>query len=147
MKGDRYKKSGWRGDSQGHALAAKGIKLYSKKKGFVDPMFLATKREQEMSTAKIRTMVMAGQSFNDMVRDNPDVDQEDLRLRAIQAVDMRRGNRTLSMMNKNGVDLSVSMAKASRGMRESMHLTLRDMQARSLLQAPKVRALDMRLKE
>ena len=136
---------GWYGNSVGHALAARGMKLYARKQTMTDPIFYAQKREESVPMAHILDMVRSGESFDNIKRMHPDADQEDLRKRSIKAIEMSEGNGTLSMLDSNGVDMSVNMAENSPRLKESMRETLADPQKASFLHSVKVDALKRRL--
>jgi hypothetical protein len=140
------KRRGWYGDSQGHALAAKGIRRYNKQK-LVDPVFYAQKNEKQLPFNHIMDMVQQKKTFTDMQRMHPDADKEDMRQRAIKAVAMRDADDTLTKLDKNGVDLSVKMAQQSTFFRMKANDALQDSQKRSLLKEEKAELLKKRMGE
>lgn len=139
----RYKKSGWYGNSQAHALAAKGVRTrrYDAQK-LVDPMFYARQREEQVPFQHINTMVREGKTFQEMKAMHPDADQEDLRKRGIKAL----SDSTLSTLNEQGVDSSVKLAKMNRGTKVRMCEVLNDPQKSSFLPKVKVEFLKERLR-
>lgn len=142
----KYSKGGWYGNSHGHALAARGIRLFAKKDNLVDPVFYAQKKEETVSTLELISEIRSGATFADLVKGHPDADQEDLRLRGIRAADSVEGNGTLSFINSNGIDVSVKMAEGNPHLRSQMLETLGDSQRKSFIQKQKADALEVRLK-
>ena len=140
-----YKRGGWYGNSQGHALAARGVRLYARKQTLNDPIFYAQKHEESVPMTHILDMVRSGETFDSIKRMHPDADQEDLRRRGIRAIEMSEGNGTLSMLDSNGVDLSVKMADNNPRLKQNMKETLADPQKASFLHSVKVEALKRRL--
>ena len=144
MTQGRYKGKGWWGNSQQHSLAARGIKLYAKKNK-VDPMFLARKKEEALPFSHIVDMAKSGLTFDEMQRMHPSADSEDLRKRAIKAIEMREGSKALSTLDSQGVDVSVRMANANPKMKESMLNMINDKQKASFLPEVKAEMLQKRL--
>ena len=138
------KRRGWYGDSQGHALAARGIRRYKKSK-LVDPVFYATKQEKMLPFNHVMDMVKQKKSFYQMQKMHPQVDKEDIRKRAIKAVAMRDADETLTKLERNPVDLSVKMAEESPFFRMKAKDALSDMQKRSLLKEEKAEILRKRI--
>ena len=138
---------GWFGNSRGHALAARGVRLYPRKQRLHDPLFFAQRREERVPTSELRTRVRRGANMSELVTDFPGVDREELRLRAIKAVDSLRGDDTLALLNRNGVDASVHLARVSNSQRKKMLEVLNDSQASSFLSDVKVELLKKRLSE
>jgi len=143
-----YKRTGWYGHSHEHALAARGIRLYARKNQvLMEPLFYAQKQEEKVSFRTLMDEVQEGSSYQDLQRMHQDADKEDLRLRGIKAIEAREGSNMLSLLNKNGVDASVDMAKSNRQMKERMLETLNNRQKASFLQQIKVELLKKRLME
>ena len=143
----KYGKGGWHGNSYGHSLAARGVRLYARKQSLVDPLFYAKQREDSVPFSHLVDMIRNGLTYQDIRRMHPDADAEDLRLRGIKAVENVEGNNTLSMLNSNGVDLTVRMAKSNKQLQEDIEVTLNDKQKASFLAPVKVEVLKTRLKE
>ena len=143
-----YRKSGgWRGNSYGHSLAARGVRLYARKQSLSDPLFYAKSREDSVPFTHLVDMIREGKSFQEIKRMHPDADSEDLRLRGIKAIENVEGNSTLSTINSNGVDLTVKMANSNKQLKEDIEETLNDGQKASFLAPIKVEMLKKRLKE
>jgi len=140
----RYKRRGWYGNSQGHALAAKGIKLYSKKEP--DSFFYAQKAEQLLSTTKLADLLKKGHTYNELVKKYPEADPEDVRKRGIKVLESREGTNTLSTLDGNGVDMSVSLAKTSSRFKENAMRVLHDKQMASFLPDVKIQALKQNMR-
>jgi hypothetical protein len=141
----RYKKSGWYGNSQGHALAAKGIRTSynASKQKLVDPLFYARQREEQVPFQHISGMVRKGQLFAEMKRMHPDADPEDLRKRGIKAL----SDSTLSSIDEQGVDSSVKLARFNAQLKRRMCSVLNDPQKASFLPEIKVKLLKERLQK
>jgi hypothetical protein len=135
-----YGKGGWYGNPQGHAMAARGMRLYASKQRLVDPMFYA-KREEMVPASHIMDMVAKGCDYQKMRAMHPDADAEDLRLRGIKAVDQQNAHPTLSELNRNGVDMTAKLAKGSPRFKVRVLEVLHDPQASSFLSPVKVKAL------
>jgi hypothetical protein len=135
---------GWFGNSQGHSLAAKGIRLYARKQQLSDPSFFA-RREESVPYADIVSMVGDGRSYPQLVVAFPDADKEDLRLRGIKAVESRDGHGTLSMINSSGVDQIVVLSRANPALGRRVRDVLDDRQRSSFIHGVKVGALRGRL--
>ncbi len=140
---NRYKKSGWYGNSRGHALAAKGVKLYASKQKLVDPLFYARQREEQVPFQHINSMVREGKTFQEMKRMHPDADSEDLRLRGIKAF----SDSTLSMLNEHGVDSLVKLAKMNVQTKKRMCVVVHDQQKVSFIPEIKIKLLKERLQK
>jgi len=141
-----YRK-GWFGDSHGHRLAAKGIRLYARKEQvFVDPVFFAKKREQAVGTYALASDVRDGLTFQEIVAKYPDAEREDLRKRGIRSVEMRTGDGTLTTLDANGVDATAKLAEGSLELRRKMLRVLADPQKSSFLHPQKVELLQERLR-
>ena len=69
----KYKRSGWYGNSQGHALAARGVKLYARKQTLVDPLFYAQKREETVGFSHIQDMARNKKTFEEMKMMHPNL--------------------------------------------------------------------------
>lgn len=136
---------GWFGNPQGHALAARGIRMYAKKES-MSPVFFAQRREEQVPFSILVDMVKDGRSYQDMCREYPVAEKEDVRLRGIKAVETVHGDNTLSLLNRNGIDDSVSMSRSDPNMRNRMLLTIDDRQKSSFMQPVKVEALRSRLR-
>jgi hypothetical protein len=136
------RRTGWYGNSQGHALAAKGIKLYAKKStpALVDPVFYA-RRDKQISFDVILDAVSEGKTYHQIKQAHPDSDSEDLRLRGIKAYEMRSGSNTLSVIDKNGVDSTVRMTRHDPSFKERTNEVLADPQASSFLPVIKVQSI------
>jgi hypothetical protein len=118
--------------------------MYAKKK--VDPIFYARKAERTLPFSHIMGMVGKGLSFQEMQRMHPDVDQEDLRKRAIRATEIRMADDTIAKLDEQGVDASVEKAKSSKSFKKSAKAVLDDSSKRSLLKPEKAMALQERIK-
>lgn len=142
----RYGRSGWFGNSTGHALAAQGVKLYAKKStpSLVDPIFYA-RREKQVPFNHIVEMVKEGKTYSQIKQMHPEVDSEDLRASGIKACEARQGTNTLSVLNRQGIDATVRMAGHDPTFKERVHETLKDPQASSFLPSVKVMSLKERL--
>lgn len=144
----RYKQhGGWYGNSQGHAMAARGMRLYASKQVLVDPLFYAQKREEQVSFSQIVDEVKQGSTYDELKVAYPDVDKEDLRMRGIKAISSVEGGTTLSAMDHNGVDVSVKLASMSPSTKRRMLQVLNDRQQSSFLPSIKVDLLKKRLGE
>lgn len=116
---------GWFGESTRHSLAARGMsqRRYAASKATslaTEPIFYARKRESELPFSHISAMVKQGNSYQEMKEMHPDADHEDMRLRAIKAIEMRDMDGTLSMIDKNGVDKTVMMVKKNPRLKEKV---------------------------
>lgn len=140
------RRKGWFGNSQGHSLAAKGIKLYSKKQELIDPRFYWTKRERMIPTEKLSDDLRKGETFYTLNQKYPDVDLEELRLKGIKVLTNQTGDNTLKQINENGVDMLVSMAKHNPFFKEKIKKTLKDSQQMSFIQEKKVDFLKTRMR-
>lgn len=140
----RYKRRGWHGNSHGHSLAAKGIKLYARKEP--ESFFYAQKNEKLLSTTKLADLLKKGASYNEVKKAYPDADAEDIRKRGIKVLESREGNNTLSTLDRNGVDMSVTMAQSSSRFRESVKRVLGNKQMASFLPDVKVAALQKNMR-
>jgi hypothetical protein len=140
----RYKRGGWYGNSVGHSLAARGIRLYARKDK--DAFFYAQKKEENIPMTEVSAMVRQNMTFAEMRENRPDVDSEVLRLRAIKVLDNQNGNNTLSFVNSSGVDESVRMAQSSRRFNDNLVSVLSDKQMSSFLPDIKIKALKMSLR-
>lgn len=127
----KHYKRGWFGDSHGHALAAKGVRLYAKKTPKRD-MFYQYMQRKRVPVDAMRTMIRKGVPYEEMKRAYPDVDAEELRLSAIREYDGTRGSNTLQLMNDVRVDTLEEMAKNPR-MKQAMMDVLNNRQGESLL--------------
>jgi hypothetical protein len=140
-----YGKSGWFGNSQGHSLAGRGIRMYVARKSseqlLVDPVFYAKKREEQVPTYELARVTRNGMSYDALRRHYPDADPEDLRLRGIKAIEMREGSPVLSELNRSGVDASVTRARENPLLRQRMLVVLKDPVMSSYLQQKKVEFL------
>lgn len=137
-----YKRRGWYGDSTGHSLAARGIKLYNKSKSsLVDPKFFAQKQQKDLPFDDVMDMVKENNTYYMMKSKHPNADPEDMRLRAIRALEIRDADDTLSKLDRNGVDLSVAMAKESSFFKMKAMDVINDPQKRSLLKEEKLNSL------
>lgn len=143
----KYKKTGWFGNPHGHALAARGIKLYAKKQQhLVDPLFYAKKNEEKVPFTHIKDMAREGSTFNQMMAMHPDADKEDMRLRGIKAIESVEGGNTLSTIDRNGTDTIMKMVEHTPRFAENTWQTLNDAQKVSFLPQPKVEMLKRRVK-
>ncbi len=138
------KRGGWYGNSAGHALAAKGIKVYNKSK-LVDPVFFARKNEKQLPFSHIMSMARQDKSFQDMKRMHPNVDEEDLRLRGIKAYTMIDADDTLDKINKIGVDMLVKMADNNQLFKKRMMKQLSTTNTASFINEEKREALKRNL--
>lgn len=93
---EKYKRRGWYGNSYGHSLAARGIKLYAKKNAS-QPMFF-TRQEEKVPLSLIREMIEEGLTYQDMLTMHESSDEKYLRHRGIQTIDGREGNNVLSSL-------------------------------------------------
>jgi len=135
---NRYSyRRGWFGNSQGHALAARGVRLYARKvpvRPLVDPMFYV-KREEKLPTSHLLYMVDKGMTLEEMKRQYPDMDEED-RKRVLRAMDGRAGNNIYSLIDDTkSVDSLVQQARVNPSLRERMYAALKDPQKSSFLAA------------
>lgn len=142
----RYGRSGWFGNPSGHAMAARGIKLYAKRhQELMQPLFYAQKREAQVPFISIIDRVRQGALLRELQQSYPGVDKEDLRRRGIKAIEYAEGNRTLSAMDVNGIDASVKMARENQRVRQDMRSVLESPQKASFLPQVKVELLRQRL--
>ena len=142
----KYKRPGWYGNSQGHAMAARGIRLYSKKQVLMDPLFYAQKREETVSFNHMQGMAREEKTWQEMQAMHPKADPEDLRIRGIKAYESIDGDSTLSSLNKNGIDVSVQMAQNSDMTKAKMKAVINDSKRSTFLPKVKVDLLKERLK-
>lgn len=138
---NRYKKSGWYGNSQGHALAAKGVRTRYTASKLVDPMFYARQREEQVPFQHISGMARDGLTFQEMKAMHPEADVEDLRKRGVKAL----SDSMLSTLSEQGVDSSVKLAMMNSGTKRRMCVVLNDPQKASFLPEVKVKFLKERL--
>lgn len=138
-------KGGWYGDSQGHSLAARGVRLYAHKERLMDPVFAARKREEDISFSHMSQMLKEGYNFHQIRQMHPNVDQETVRQQGIKAMDARTGSNTMTMLNSNGVDTTVRMARVNKNVKERAISALHDSQKASFLPEVKVQLLKNRL--
>lgn len=131
------RRRGWFGDSHGHALAARGVRLYAKKDGYVDPMFYYNQQEEEMPYADLRYMVDKNMKYEEMCAQYPDADHVSLHKRAIQIIDGRAGSSTLRDMDAMGVDAISKMARVNPRFRYNCAKVLQDAQKASFIPGPK----------
>lgn len=127
---------GWFGDKTAHSLAARGIsskRKYNAAKQIAEPIFYARKRESELPFSHIQEMVRSGKSFTDMKDMHPDADHEDLRKRAIKAIEMREMDGTLSTVDNSGVDKLVAKVKRNPRDRAKVENVLNDSQKGSFI--------------
>ena len=137
-------KKGWFGNSQGHALAAKGVRMYAHSKS-TEAMFYAMKQEEMVSYADVMSAVRRGCTFDNLKREYPGADPEKLRQRGLKAIEARDADNTLTFIEQNGIDAIMSKANASATFREKMENILGSPQMRSYLKQEKVVALQRRL--
>ena len=142
---------GWFGQSGRHSLAARGVvtakaipRSYSASKA-VEPMFYARKRESDLPFSHIAGMVRDGKSYSGMQSMHPGADQEDLRLRGIKAIEMLDMDKTLSTVDKHGVDKTVSLAQSSPRLKVKVVAVLSDRQKGSFIADIKREAILRRL--
>ncbi|MBR9700415.1 hypothetical protein GOV11_00950 [Candidatus Woesearchaeota archaeon] len=138
------KRRGWYGDSHGHSMAARGIRMYNKSK-LVDPVFFAQKHESKLPMAHIIDMVRGKKSLQEMERMHPDADKEDLKRRALKGIEMVDADDTLTVLEKQGVDASVVMAEHRPVFKRKALEVLGDRQGRSFLSDEKAAVLKSRL--
>ena len=144
----RYRRSGWFGNSQGHSLARRGIRLYAQKhQVLMRPVFYAQKSERQVPFMELVDEVRGGATLFELERKYPDAEKEDLRRRGIRAMEYAEGNKVLSQIDANGIDASVSVARHDVRMRELMQRYANDRQASSFLPQVKVELLKRRLAE
>jgi len=144
----KYRRGGWYGNPQGHAMAARGICTYaSKNRLMMEPVFYAQKREEQVPFASIVDDVRTGSTFGEISRKHPDADREDLRKRGIKATEVVEGGNSLSMLDRNGVDQTVSLARSNPHIRHRMIETLNNKQKVSFLPEVKADLLKQRLGE
>jgi hypothetical protein len=139
-------KKGWYGNSYGHSLAARGVRLYARKPGYVDPLFYAQKMETDIPTQHALDMAKKKLFFGDVKEMHPDADSELLRKKMIKAMDAREGTDTLSVLDSQGVDESVKMATFNNLTRTRMLDTLKDPVKMSYLPSAKVKLLETRIR-
>ena len=137
---------GWFGNSYGHSLAAKGMRMYARKdQMLMDPVFYAKKKEQQIPLERMMQGIREGKTFYNLVDEYPEADREDIRKKAIRVIDARDGHETLHMLDSNGVDVSVRMATLNPRLRLRMIGILDDRQKSSFLPDQKVQLLRGRL--
>lgn len=145
------KRGGWYQDSQRHRLARQGIRTSVRRPGLkrslMDPVFLAQKRERQLPFPEIMRMVAQGLTLQEMMREHPDVEPDDLRRRGIDAIEAREGTRMLSTLNSKGVDDVIRMASASTLFKREAQEVLADRQKASFLHPEKAAILEKRLSE
>jgi hypothetical protein len=127
-------------------MAARGIRLYAKKPNHVDPLFYAQKLETEIPTSHTMDMAKKDLFFGDVKDMHPDADEEMLRKKMIKALDNRDDSDTLSMLDSQGVDQSVNMARYNSLVRARMLNALNNPQKSSYLPDAKVKLLSSRLR-
>ena len=132
--------SGWKGYSYEHSLARRGIrtKLGGQK---LDPLFYAQKREEQVPFADIMYMIGKGDTVQQMAEKHPDADPEDLRRRGIKAIEAREGRDALSILDRQGVDESMRLAKTNSQFKGDLLRTLEDRQKCSFMHPDKVKLL------
>lgn len=146
----KYQRSGWFGNSQGHALAARGVRvrMYAARKQQVvlmDPIFYAHKQEQRVPYMVVVKCLQNGETYADLCNKYPEEDREELRERGIKALDMTNGSQVMSTMDKNGVDMCVNMAKHNERLKTQMKEALHNHQKCSFIPEVKATALKHRL--
>ena len=139
------RKGGWYGNSLGHSLAAKGVRVYNKAR-LVDPVFFARKNEKQLPFSSIMSMARQNKSFDEMKRAHPDVDEEDLRIRGIRAYTMKDADDTLEKVNKMGVDMLVKMADNNELFKRRIMKQLSTKSTASFINDEKREALNRRLR-
>ena len=136
----RYGLRGWYGNSHGHALAAKGIRLYSKKP-VNEAFFYAQKTETILPFAIILDAVRRGKNYQQIKSEYPSADSEDTRSRGIKAVETMSGSNTLSQIDRNGVDQTIEKAKNNPNFKESVQNVISDPQKSSFIHPIKLKLL------
>jgi hypothetical protein len=137
---------GWYGNSAGHSLAAKGIKLYASKPSklktvLYDPIYYSQKTETLVPFTSIMDAVRQGKSYNQIKAEYASSDAEDIRLKGIKAIETMDGGSTISQMNRNGVDQTVVLANKNPKFKESVKEVLANPQKSSFLHPVKVKSL------
>lgn len=141
----KYKRRGWFGDSKGHSLAAKGVRLYSRKKELDNALFFA-KQEQSIPTPDIHQMAIRGMTLDEMQRKYPDSDKEDLRRRGIRAVEGIDANNMLSLVESSSERMLLDMSAKDERFKKDVIKVLSDDQKSSFIHPAKVELLKAQLK-
>ena len=140
----KYKRRGWFGDSAGHALAAKGVKVYNAHKN--ESIFYYQQRELNLSTNHINDMVIRDKlTLGEMTAMHKGTSEQELRMRGINAIESKRGDNTLSKMNELGVDATLKLAESSTSFRRNAEDILKNPQLSSFIGATKTNFLRARL--
>jgi hypothetical protein len=109
------------------------------------PTFYALKREDAIPTERLLDDIRAGKTYPDLLRKYRKVDPEQLRKRGIAAMDGYAGGSALSELDKQGVDVSYELAKASQTTKERYLEVLANSQQASFLHPEKRAALRERI--
>jgi hypothetical protein len=138
------RRGGWFGNSQGHALAARGIRMYAAKR-HVAEMFYVVKHEREMPSSDVAAQIRAGKLFFEIAGKHPG-HEEEIRQKGIKAVEALDADATLSTLDRQKVESIVLRAQMSPQFREKARGVLDNAQRRSFLKQEKATLLDERLK-
>lgn len=145
MKYAGQKKGGWFGNSQGHSLAARGVTVYMKRRTMVNPMFYARRSEAAVPFSSISDDVKEKMSMGDLVKRYPSADADEVRRKAIMAIDVTQGKNTMSMLERNGVDETMRAIRRDEGLRVEVREAIGSDWKMSYLHPVKVMALRKRM--
>jgi len=140
-----YRRRGWYGNSQGHAMAARGVRLYAKKTPvMMRPLFYAQRAEQQAPVFEVREDVRNGLTFSEIRQKYPNADSDTLMKRGREAIDSLNGNSMMSDLSSpsHGVD---QLVQERPEIRSRVVEVLKNRQMRSFLPQPKVEALERRM--
>jgi cellulase/cellobiase CelA1 len=137
------KRSGWFGNSQGHSLARKGIRLYNKSR--LDATFYAMKQEMMVPYSDVVSSIRSGKTFEDLRGEHTNADPEKLRRRGIKAIEAQDADNTMTFLEENGIDVILMKFEASPNFKERVNRILDNPQRRSYLHKEKVMALQQRI--
>lgn len=145
-----HKPIGWRGNTHGHSLAAKGIRMYPARRrvSLTAPVFYAQRRS-DIPMSDIMHMARDGKTFPEMMQElGKDYDQNDVRTAGIRAMGSyyADSDHVLERMDKEGVDRLLTEARRDAKYREEMTRVLDNRQKRSFLHPDKANALERGLK-
>jgi hypothetical protein len=135
---------GWFGHSAEHSLAARGVRIYAKRKSS-DPMFYAVKREREIPSSHIFDMVRKGATYHQMCVQYPGRGEE-VRKKGLVALESVDADGTLSTLERQRIDESVLRSQMSPAFRERALWVLQNPQRRSFLHPEKAAALQERMR-
>ena len=142
---DSMRRGGWFQNSDGHRMAAKGIKLYpDRKRVLVNPTFYA-KKEQALPLQQMIVSARQKKTYPELLQQYKDADPEEVRKKGIMANEMVDADNTLSYIDAHGVDATVRMAKLQPDLAKKIQNVLQNPQKRSFLHPVKVASLQKNL--